>query len=147
MRCSSEKNVACSASAESYHLPSNIRTPSHRRSISKKKALAASAAKAKGGWMRGDVLTSRQVRRTRPEKSLGAGQLFSHQLVDGLAVDRLPGQPGHGRLHHPPHVFRRRGAGFLNRRGDRLLNRGGIRGGRQVALEHADLRLFFGRQL
>ena len=97
--------------------------------------------------MRRMFLPSRKVRRTPPKKSLGARQFFTHQLVDGLAVDGLTGQPGHRRLHHPAHVLRRGRAGFLDRVDDGLFDRGRIGGGRQIGFEHANLRLLLVRQL
>src|SRR5262252_3148407 len=87
-----------------------------------KKALVAVAARAKGGWMRG-CLPSRGFRRTGGEKSLRAGQLSSHQIVDGPAVDALAGELGHRGFHDAAHILHRGRARLRNRLGDRLVDR------------------------
>src|SRR2546430_1572498 len=71
-----------------------------------KKALAVKRG-PKGGWMRRRcVCRSRVVRRMTPEKSLGAAQPFTNEVVDGFAVDALAGQLRHHGLHDAAHILR-----------------------------------------
>src|SRR5262249_28936056 len=68
-----------------------------------------------------------------------SGQLAAHELVDGLAVDRLAGERRHGGLHDAAHVLRGGGAGVGDGRVDGALESGGVGGGREIADEHGDL--------
>ena len=82
--------------------------------------------------MRGYVCRLDKVRRTPLEESLSDQPAFVRtSSLTVLPSTVWPVEPGHGRLHHPPHVFGRCGPGFLNRIDDGLLDRGRISRSRQ----------------